>query len=97
MVSFQVRGGLEEAFAVVSKTRVFTRASSLGGTESLIEHRASLESAGSRTPLNLIRLSVGLENGEDLVEDLAQALAAGAIETAASASSLDQHRLVANP
>jgi cystathionine gamma-synthase len=74
MVSFQVPGGRERAFEVVSKTRVFTRASSLGGTESLIEHRASLESGGTRTPENLIRLSVGLENGEDLVEDLAQAL-----------------------
>ena len=74
MVSFQIKGGMKEAFEVVAKTRVFTRASSLGGTESLIEHRASLESGGTRTPENLIRLSVGLENVDDLVEDLAQAL-----------------------
>jgi cystathionine gamma-synthase len=76
MVSFQIRGGRERAFEIVSKARVFTRASSLGGTESLIEHRASLETGGSRTPENLIRLSVGLENGDDLVEDVAQALGA---------------------
>ena len=75
MISFQIRGDRKRALEVVSKAQVFTRASSLGGTESLIEHRASLESGGMRTPENLIRLSVGLENGEDLVEDLAQALA----------------------
>src|SRR5262249_44871490 len=60
MISFQVKGGLEKAFQVVSKAKVFTRASSLGGTESLIEHRASLESRAMRTPENLVRLSVGL-------------------------------------
>ena len=74
MVSFQVKGGRKKAFEVVAKTEVFTRASSLGGTESLIEHRASQETGGTRTPDNLIRLSVGLENGDDLVEDLAEAL-----------------------
>jgi cystathionine gamma-synthase len=74
MISFQIRGGTERAFEVVAKARVFTRASSLGGTESLIEHRAPLESRAMRTPENLIRLSVGLENADDLVEDLAQAL-----------------------
>jgi cystathionine gamma-synthase len=74
MVAFQVKGGRARATEVVAKTQVFTRASSLGGTESLIEHRASLESRPTRTPENLIRLSVGLENGEDLVEDIAQAL-----------------------
>ena len=75
MISFQVKGGLERAFEAVAKTKVFTPASSLGGTESLIEHRASLKSRAKRTPENLVRLSVGLENGDDLVEDLAQALA----------------------
>jgi cystathionine gamma-synthase len=74
MLSFQVNGGRESALQAVAKARIFTRASSLGGTESLIEHRASLESRAARTPENLIRLSVGLENGDDLVEDLAQAL-----------------------
>jgi cystathionine gamma-synthase len=75
MVSFQVKGGLDKALQVVAKAQVFTRATSLGGTESLIEHRASLESRARRTPENLIRLSVGLEHGDDLVDDLAQALA----------------------
>jgi cystathionine gamma-synthase len=74
MLSFQVKGGGESALQAVAKARIFTRASSLGGTESLIEHRASLESRATRTPENLIRLSVGLENGDDLVEDLARAL-----------------------
>jgi cystathionine gamma-synthase len=74
MVSFEVKGGREQAFQVVGKAQVFTRASSVGGTESLIEHRASQETGGTRTPQSLIRLSVGLENVEDLVEDLAQAL-----------------------
>jgi cystathionine gamma-synthase len=74
MVSFQVRGGRDEAMAVAAKLKIFTRATSLGGTESLVEHRASIEGAGTRTPENLLRLSVGLEHPEDLVEDLAQAL-----------------------
>jgi cystathionine gamma-synthase len=74
MVSFEVKGGREAAMRVVSRTRVFTRASSLGGTESLIENRAPLESRATRMPENLVRLSVGLENGDDLVEDLAYAL-----------------------
>lgn len=74
MSSFQVKGGLDSAMTVAAKTRVFTRATSLGGTESLIEHRASIEGSGTRTPQNLLRLSIGLENAEDLIEDLAQAL-----------------------
>jgi cystathionine gamma-synthase len=74
MVSFQVRGGRDEAMAVAAKLKIFTRATSLGGTESLVEHRASIEGAGTRTPENLLRLSIGLEHPEDLVEDLAQAL-----------------------
>jgi cystathionine gamma-synthase len=74
MISFQVKGGPENAFQTVARAQVFTRAASLGGTESLIENRASLESRATRTPENLVRLSVGLENADDLVEDLAQAL-----------------------
>jgi cystathionine gamma-synthase len=74
MLSFQVRGGRQRALEAVAKTRVFTRATSLGGTESLIEHRAPQESRAARMPENLVRLSVGLESGDDLVEDLAQAL-----------------------
>ena len=74
MLSVQVRGGAAEAMAVAARLRVFTRATSFGGTESLVEHRASIEGPGTRTPDNLLRLSVGLENADDLVEDLAQAL-----------------------
>ncbi len=74
MVSAQVRGGAEAALDVVRRVRLFTRATSLGGTESLIEHRASVEGPESRTPPGLLRLAVGLEHADDLVEDLDQAL-----------------------
>lgn len=74
MLSFQVKGGREMAFAVVAKVKLFTRATSLGGVESLIEHRASIEGAATKTPDNLLRVSVGLEHADDLIEDLAQAL-----------------------
>jgi cystathionine gamma-synthase len=74
MLSVQVRGGRDAAMAVAAKVRVFTRATSYGGTESLIEHRASIEGAGTRTPDNLLRVSVGLEHPDDLIEDLGQAL-----------------------
>ncbi len=74
MVSVQVRGGAEAALDVVRRARLFTRATSLGGTESLIEHRASVEGPESRTPPGLLRLAVGLEHVDDLVEDLDQAL-----------------------
>ena len=59
---------------MASKTRLFTRATSLGSYESLIEHRASVEGPYSTTPQDLLRVSVGLENAEDLIADLAQAL-----------------------
>ncbi len=74
MMSVQIAGGREVALTVVAKTKVFTRATSLGGTESLIEHRASSEGPGSRTPQNLLRISIGLEHKQDLIADLAQAL-----------------------
>ncbi len=74
MMSIRVQGGREGALAVAGKTKVFTRATSLGGVESLIEHRASSEGPTSRTPPNLLRLSIGLEHAQDLIEDLAQAL-----------------------
>lgn len=77
MLSFQVKGGADEARSVVSKVRLFTRATSLGGTESLIEHRAAVEGPGTRTPQNLLRLSVGLEHPDDLIEDLGRALSDG--------------------
>jgi cystathionine gamma-synthase len=74
MVSVQVKGGAEVALDVVRRVRLFTRATSLGGPESLIEHRASVEGPESRTPPGLLRLSIGLEHPADLVEDLDQAL-----------------------
>ncbi len=74
MLSFQVRGCRETAMAVAAKVRIFTRATSLGGPHSLIEHRASIEGRQSKTPQNLLRVSVGLENADDLIQDLDQAL-----------------------
>ena len=76
MLSIQTHGGAEAALALAARARVFTRATSLGGVESLIEHRASIEGAESRTPQNLLRLSIGLEHPDDLIEDLDQALQA---------------------
>jgi cystathionine gamma-synthase len=76
MVSVQVRGGAEAALDVVSRVRLFTRATSLGGPESLVEHRASSEGPASTTPPGLLRMSVGLEHPDDLIEDLEQALGA---------------------
>ena len=82
MLSFEVRPtaddptGRARAFAVAAKVRLFTRATSLGGTESLIEHRASVEGPETKTPAGLLRLSIGLEHPDDLVEDLEQALGA---------------------
>jgi cystathionine gamma-synthase len=74
MLSVQVRGGRDAAFAVERNVRIFTCATSFGGTESLLEHRASVEGAATRSPDNLLRLSVGLEHADDLIEDLGQAL-----------------------
>ncbi len=74
MLSFRVREGRERAIATTSRTKLFVNATSLGGPESLIEHRASSEGPGSTTPKNLLRISVGLEHPDDLIEDLAQAL-----------------------
>ena len=76
MVSFLVKGPQEQAIDVVGATEIFKRATSLGGTESLIEHRASVEGPNTLTPGNLIRLSVGLEDSDDLIEDLKQAFVA---------------------
>ena len=75
MLSVQVRGGRDEAMAVASRLQILTRATSLGGTESLIEHRASVEGAGTRAPENLLRVSIGLEHADDLTADFGQALA----------------------
>jgi cystathionine gamma-synthase len=74
MLSFQVNGGGDAAMSVAAKTKIFIRATSLGGVESLIEHRASIEGPGTTSPENLLRLSIGLENADDLIEDLDEAL-----------------------
>jgi cystathionine gamma-synthase len=74
MMSIELRGGREAALALASKVRIFTNATSLGGCESLIEHRASVESANPRSPQGLLRVSVGVEAADDLIEDLRQGL-----------------------
>ena len=75
MMSLRVRGGREAALRAVSRARLFVRATSLGGVESLIAPRATSEGPGSRTPQDLLRLSIGLEHPDDLIADLEQALA----------------------
>ena len=75
MLSFRVKGGREAAIAAVAKAQLFVRATSLGGIESLIEHRQTSEGPGSEAPPELVRVSVGLEHPEDLIADLTQALA----------------------
>jgi cystathionine gamma-synthase len=75
MLSIQLHGGREAALAMAGKLRIFTNATSLGGCESLIEHRASVEGPNPASPQNLLRISVGLEDVDDLIDDLSQALA----------------------
>lgn len=75
MVAFEVRGGRDQAMEVAARLRLFTRATSLGGPHSFVEHRASIEGPHTKTPQNLLRLSVGLENHVDLIADLEQTLA----------------------
>lgn len=70
MISIQIKGDEENARRVASKLKLFQQATSLGGVESLVEHRRSIEGPTSTTPGNLLRLSVGLEHVEDLWEDL---------------------------
>jgi cystathionine gamma-synthase len=74
MISFLIDGDRKQAINIVGRSRLITRATSLGGVESTWEHRRSSESEGSVTPDNLIRLSVGLEHPDDILEDLQQAL-----------------------
>ncbi|MEQ1870331.1 MAG: aminotransferase class I/II-fold pyridoxal phosphate-dependent enzyme [Vicinamibacterales bacterium] len=74
MLSLVVPGGRTGAFAFASRLRLFTRATSLGGPDSLIEHRASVEGEKTRAPEGLLRISVGLEHADDLIADLDQAL-----------------------
>jgi cystathionine gamma-synthase len=74
MLSIRLRGGEAAAIAVASKVEVWQRATSFGGVESLIEHRASIEGVGTPCPPDLLRLSTGLEDAEDLLADLIRAL-----------------------
>jgi cystathionine gamma-synthase len=75
MLSLRIRGGEAAAIRVAARTQLWKRATSLGGVESLIEHRASLEGAHSPAPVDMLRLSTGIEHTEDLIADLEQALA----------------------
>jgi cystathionine gamma-synthase len=74
MLSIRVKGGARAAIATAAKVRLWNRATSLGGVESLLEHRASVEGPDSPCPPDLLRLSVGLEDPEDLFADLDRAL-----------------------
>ncbi len=74
VLSFTLRGGEPAAMKTAAKVQLFTRATSLGGVESLIEHRASVEGPESKTPRNLLRVSAGVEHVTDLIADLDHAL-----------------------
>ncbi|MES2710487.1 MAG: PLP-dependent transferase [Pseudomonadota bacterium] len=76
MLSIRLRGGAQAAIAVAGAVELWQRATSFGGVESLIEHRASIEGAGSPCPDDLLRLSAGLEDPDDLLRDLLRALKA---------------------
>jgi cystathionine gamma-synthase len=75
MMSLRVADGEGAAIAFAAKLRVFKRATSLGSVESLAEHRASIEGPGTLCPADLVRLSVGVEHADDLIDDIEQALA----------------------
>jgi len=74
MLSFRVKGGEDAAKLIASKVQVFRQAISFGSTESVIEHRAGMEKPDSPTPRDMLRVSVGLENTDDLIGDLQQAI-----------------------
>ena len=78
MLAIRVKAGTGAAIKTAAHVKIWKRATSLGGVESLIEHRASIEGAGSQCPPDLLRLSVGLEHIDDLIADLDQALGANA-------------------
>jgi len=75
MLSLRIKGGEAAAMAVAARLQVFKRATSLGGVESLVEHRASVEGPTSPVPVDLLRLSIGIEAADDLIADFEQALA----------------------
>ncbi|HMG57662.1 MAG TPA: aminotransferase class I/II-fold pyridoxal phosphate-dependent enzyme [Kofleriaceae bacterium] len=74
MLSIQVGGGAERALQVIKRLQVWLPATSLGGVESLVEHRYTVEGPTTTTPQDLVRLSVGLEHEDDLLDDLVAAL-----------------------
>jgi cystathionine gamma-synthase len=74
MLSLRVKGGAPAALAVAGRLRLFARATSLGGVESLVEHRASVEPPDSPVPKDLLRVSIGLEDPDELVADVRGAL-----------------------
>jgi cystathionine gamma-synthase len=76
MLSVRLKGGEAAAIAAAARVEIWKRATSLGGVESLIEHRASVEGSDSPCPPDLLRLSVGLESVDDLIGDLEQAMGA---------------------
>jgi cystathionine gamma-synthase len=75
MVSIRVAAGETAAIGTAARVKLFKRATSLGGVESLVEHRASIEGPGTPVPRDLLRLSIGIEDADDLIADLEQALA----------------------
>lgn len=75
MLSIRIKGGEAAAIAVAANTQLWKRATSLGGVESLIEHRSSVEGEGSPAPVDMLRLSAGIESADDLIADLEQAIA----------------------
>ncbi len=83
MVSMRVRGGEAAAMATAARVGLFVRATSLGGTESLVEHRASVEGPSTPVAADLLRFSIGLEDTDDLIADLEQALDHGLVGEAA--------------
>lgn len=89
MLSIRVAAGEEAARATAGRLRTFRRATSLGGTESLVEHRASVEGPSTPVPADLLRLSIGLEHPDDLIADLDQALDHGAEPVVVTAPSQD--------
>ena len=74
MLSVLINGSKEETIQISNRLKYFTLATSLGGVESLVEHRKSVEGELSPTPDNLLRISVGIEHIDDLIEDWKQAL-----------------------
>jgi cystathionine gamma-synthase len=78
MLSVRLRAGEEAAIRTAANVKLWKRATSLGGVESLIEHRSSIEGPGTPCPADLLRLSVGLETPGDLIDDLSAALGANA-------------------